>query len=271
MRLVLKEEVYNVGRAGDVVEVADGYGRNYLVPAGIAIPATEGALRQAEALRRAREAAEAETLDDAEEAREEIETRTMTIPKRMDEGGHLYGSVTRGDIQQVLRERGHRIDERKIDLSGTIKEIGTFEIPVEVHPQVTATVTVEVVDVEGKVTVEGEGEGEEITVDVDEEAVSEAAAAAAEASEGSLTDAEALAEQALQAARDYEEQQKARAVEEGTSVGEMTPEEQEAADEHDAGLVGDETGGDETGGDEEAAESPGGGDETGADAADAGS
>lgn len=208
MKLVLKEEVYNVGLPGDVVEVADGYGRNYLIPAGIAIPATKGALKQAEALTRARKAEEAETRDDARELAERIESRTLTIPKRMDEGGHLYGSVGRDDVHRVLKERGHQVDERKIELKGRLKEIGVYEIPVQVHPQVTATATIEIVDVEGRVT--REGEQVTVEVEVDEDQVSEAAAAAVEASGESVTSAEVLAEQALQAARQYEEQQKAR-------------------------------------------------------------
>lgn len=236
MRLVLKEEVYNVGLPGDVVEVADGYGRNYLVPRGMAIPATDGAMEEAERLTRARKVEEAETLDDAREQAEAIEARTMVIPKRMDEGGHLYGSVSRDDVHQVLHERGHRVDERRIDMKGTFKEIGTYTVPVQVHPQVSAEVTIEIVDVEGRVTTEGEGEDAQVTVDVDEDAVSEAAAAAADAaSDGSLTNAEALAEQALQAARQYEEQQKRRAVEEGVAVEDITPEEGPDGDADDEG------------------------------------
>jgi hypothetical protein len=107
--------------------------------------------------------------------------------------------VSAVDIARVLKERGHEIERKRIDLKGTIKEIGSYEVPIRVHPQVTATVAVEVVDEEGVVTLEGGPE-------VDEEAVSEAAA---DVAEGTETDVDALAEQALEAAREYEEQQAA--------------------------------------------------------------
>ena len=204
MKVILKSEVVNLGLPGDVVDVADGYGRNFLIPRGMAILATKGAMREAEAITRSRKAKEAQTLDQAEEYREILESRTLRIPARVDDRGHLYGSVGAGDVQAVLKERGHDIDRRRIDLKGTIKEIGTYEIPVQVHPQVSATVTVEVVDAEGNVTRQGDA----VRPAIDAEAVE---AAAVEAAEGSDTDAEVLAEQALQAAEQYEEQQQSAA------------------------------------------------------------
>jgi large subunit ribosomal protein L9 len=199
MKVILKSEVDNLGLAGDVVDVADGYGRNYLLPRGLAILATKGAMREAEALTRARKAREAQTVGQAEAAREALEARTLRITARVDERGHLYGSVSAGDVQRVLKERGHDIERKRIELRGTIKQIGEYEIPVQVHPQVTATVKVEVVDEEGKVTLHGAP-----AVDVDEQAVE---AAAADVAEGTDTDVEALAEQALEAAKAFEQQQ----------------------------------------------------------------
>ena len=198
MKVILKSEVDNLGLPGDVVDVADGYGRNFLLPRGMAILATPGAMKEAEALTRARKAQEAETLGDAEAAKEAIEARTLRIPARVDERGHLYGSVSVIDIAQVLKERGHDIPRKRIELKGTLREIGTYEIPVRVHPQVTANVTVDVVDVEGVVGVEAP--------EVDESAVADAAA---DVAEGSETDADVLAEQALEAAREYEAEQAA--------------------------------------------------------------
>lgn len=151
MKVVLKQEVDNLGLAGDVVDVADGYGRNYLLPRGMAILATKGAMKEAEALTRSRKAAEAQTMDQAIEYRTVLEDRTLRIPARVDERGHLYGSVTANDVHRVLKERGHDIERKRIDLKGSIKEIGTYEIPVQVHPQVLATVTIDVVDEEGVV------------------------------------------------------------------------------------------------------------------------
>jgi large subunit ribosomal protein L9 len=197
MKVILKNEVDNLGLPGDVVDVADGYGRNFLLPRGLAILATKGAMKEAEALTRSRKAREAQTLGSAEAAREAIEARTLKIAARVDERGHLYGSISANDVHRVLKERGHDIERKRIDLRGTIKQIGEYEVPVQVHPQVIAHVTVEVVDEEGKVTLHGAPEPE-----VDEAAVE---AAAAEVAEGSDTDVEALAEQALEAAKEFEQ------------------------------------------------------------------
>jgi large subunit ribosomal protein L9 len=210
MKVILKSEVDNLGLPGDVVDVADGYGRNFLLPRGLAIIATKGAMKEAEALTRSRKAREAQTLGQAEAAREVIESRTLRIPARVDERGHLYGSISANDVHRVLKERGHDIERKRIDLKGTIKQIGEYEIPVQVHPQVVAHVTVEVVDEEGKVTLHGAPEPE-----VDEEAVE---AAAAEVAEGSETDVDALAEQAIEAAKEYEQQQAATEGEDATDA-----------------------------------------------------
>ena len=157
MKVILKSEVDNLGLAGDVVDVADGFGRNYLLPRGLAIKATQGAMKEAEALTRSRKAAESKTLGSAEAAKDALEARTLVISARVDERGSLYGSVGALDVARVLKERGHDIPRKRIDLKGTIKLIGTYEVPVQVHPQVVATVRVDVVDEEGKVTVQEGG------------------------------------------------------------------------------------------------------------------
>ncbi len=211
MKVILKDEVDNVGLPGDVVDVKDGYGRNYLIPRGMAILATRGAMKEAEAITRSRKAKEAETVGDAEQHKQTLESRTLRIEARVDERGHLYGSVSAHDIARVLKERGHDIPVKRIEIRGTYKEIGTYEVPVRVHPQVVADVTVEVVDIEGIVGVEAPP--------VDEDEIEEAAA---EAAEGSETDADVLAEQALEAAEEYEQQQallKAQREEAGSESG----------------------------------------------------
>lgn len=224
MKIILKEEVINLGLPGDVVEVADGYARNFLIPRGMALYATKGAMKQAEAMTRARKAREAETLDEAQERKERIEAITLKIPARVDDLGHLYGSVHSRDIQRVLKERGFEVDERRIELKGTLKELGTYEIPVQVHPQVTATVTVDVVDVEGKIQ-----PGGKVEVEVDEDEIQAAALAAAQATEGTAN-VDVLAEQALEAAREFEEQQ---ALAGDTEAGEPAPETQDTDEEGD--------------------------------------
>ncbi len=213
MKVILKDEVINLGLAGDVVDVADGYGRNYLIPRGLAIHATPGAMKEAEALTRSRKAAEAKTLDGAKEKAEAIEARVLRIPSRVDDSGNLYGSVSVNDVHRVLKERGFDVEKRRIDLKGTIKTVGSYEIPVQVHPQVMATITVEVTDVEGKVSLDGRLEPE-----VDTEAVADVAA---DAAEGSETDPDVLAEQALEAAREYEKQQAELEKNEAENAGEV--------------------------------------------------
>ena len=200
MKVILKSEVDNLGLPGEVVDVADGYGRNFLLPRGLAMRATAGAMKEAEALTRSRKARESKTLDSANASKDALESRTLKILVRVDDRGSLYGSVSSNDVQRVLKERGHDIPRKRIELKGTIKEIGTYEVPVHVHPQVTATVTVEVVDEEGRISRDAGGGV------VDADAVE---TAATEAASGTDTDADLLAEQALQAAEEYEAQQAA--------------------------------------------------------------
>lgn len=203
MKVILKSEVDNLGLPGDVVDVADGYGRNFLIPRGMAILATRGAMKDAEAITRARKVREATTVDQARSYKDVIEDRVLRIPVRVDDHGRLYGSVSVNDVHRVLKERGHDIERRRIDLKRTIKQIGSYEIPVQIHPQVLASVTVQVVDEEGRVNLDGS-----IELTEEEQAAAAAdAAAAAEAGEGSATDADVLAEQALEAAQQYEQDQ----------------------------------------------------------------
>ncbi len=240
MKVILKQEVDNLGLAGDVVDVADGYGRNFLLPRGMAIVATRGAMREAEALTRSRKAVESKTLGSAEAAKEAIEGRVLKVEARVDDRGHLYGSVGVNDIHRVLRERGHQVEKKRIDLKGTIKEIGTYEVPIHVHPQVEAIATVEVVDEEGLViagqiaapeapppllTEQGEGaaaEGEAPEVEGAVDTLEEAAEVQqAEGEDQPVIDSvEALVEQALEAADEYEEKIEEQADEEIDDAGE---------------------------------------------------
>ncbi len=210
MKVILKSEVDNLGLPGDVVDVAAGYGRNFLIPRGMAILATRGAMKEAEALTRSRKAAEAKTIGSAEAARDALEARTLRIAARVDERGALYGSVSAGDVQRVLKERGHDVPRKRIELKGTIKEIGSYEIPVRVHPQVVATVVVEVVDVEGKVGVDV----------VPDDAADEAA--------------ETLVEQAIEAAEEFEAQQVADEEPEAQADAPSEPSDAQEASDADA-------------------------------------
>jgi large subunit ribosomal protein L9 len=194
VKVILKEEVDNLGLPGDVVDVAAGYGRNYLIPRGLAIKATKGALREAETLTRARKAHEAKTLGSAQEFKEILESRKLRVPARVDEKGTLYGSVGTSEIHEVLKQRGHDIERRRIELHRPVKSIGEYSVVVHVHPQVAAEVTVEVVDAAGEVTIEGlEAERAAARAET-EESLEERAIAAAEEVEAEEAAAEADAE-----------------------------------------------------------------------------
>jgi large subunit ribosomal protein L9 len=202
MKLILTDEVENLGLAGDVVTVADGYGRNFLLPRGLAIPATRGAMKEAAALTRSRKAREAKTLDGALAAKTALESRTLRIEARVDDRGRLYGSVGAVDVHRVLKERGHEVDRRRIELKGGIKQVGTHQVPIRVHPQVTAMVSVEIIDAEGD-----ERQAEAVRV-AEERAIADAALAAAaalEAGEATATAAGTDAEDAAPAAAEATE------------------------------------------------------------------
>ena len=146
MKVILKQDVQPLGDAGDVVDVADGYGVNYLVPRGLAMRATKGALRDAEAIRRARAKQEARTIGDARELQATLERAPVRIPAKAGEDGTLYGSVGNTAIAQAVRAQlGVAIDRRRIPMERPLKALGRHEIVVRIHPQVSATLAVEVV------------------------------------------------------------------------------------------------------------------------------
>ena len=146
MKLILKQEVTGLGGPGDVVEVADGYGRNYLLPQGKAILATKGAEKQIAAIRRAREVREVRDLGSARELAAELGGLTVTLAARAGDGGRLFGSVTTADVvDAVAKAGGPKLDKRRVVLVAPIKALGTHAVTVKVHPEVDATVSLEVV------------------------------------------------------------------------------------------------------------------------------
>jgi large subunit ribosomal protein L9 len=145
MRIVLRDDVENLGKKGDMVDVADGYARNYLVPRGLALKATDGNQKQADAMRRNREARERRDREAAVALAAQFEGRTITIKARAGGEGRLFGSVTSVDIADaVQKQTGAEIDRRKIDLAEPLKELGGVDVHVRLHPDVLATVHVEV-------------------------------------------------------------------------------------------------------------------------------
>jgi large subunit ribosomal protein L9 len=145
MKLILTREVSGLGLAGDIVEVADGYGRNYLVPRGSAIQWTKGAEKQIGQIKRARDAREVRDLSHARELKTDLEKLSVRLAARAGKDGRLFGSVTAGDIAGAVREAGGPLlDRKRIQLPGAIKTAGTHTVSVELHPDVTAQVAVTV-------------------------------------------------------------------------------------------------------------------------------
>ncbi|MDQ1379739.1 MAG: large subunit ribosomal protein [Actinomycetota bacterium] len=145
MRIVLRDDVDNLGKKGDLVEVADGYARNYLVPRGLALKASSGSQKQADAMRRNREARERRDRESAQALAAQFEGRTITIKARAGGEGRLFGSVTASDIAEaVQKQTGVDIDRRKLTLDEPLKELGGVDLHVRLHPDVDATIHVEV-------------------------------------------------------------------------------------------------------------------------------
>ncbi len=145
MRVVLRDDVENLGQKGDLVDVADGYARNYLVPRGLALKASAGSQKQSDAMRRNREARERRERESAQALAAQFEGRTITIKARAGGEGRLFGSVTSTDIAEaVQKQTGAEIDRRKLALEEPLKELGGIDVQVRLHPDVVATVHVEV-------------------------------------------------------------------------------------------------------------------------------
>ena len=143
MKLILTREVAGLGLAGDIVEVADGYGRNFLVPRGAAITWSKGAEKQIVQIKRARDAREIRDLGHAREIKADLEKLSVTLGARAGEGGKLFGSVTTSDIAAAVKDAGGPLlDRKRIQLPGHIKSTGTHTVTVELHPDVIASVPV---------------------------------------------------------------------------------------------------------------------------------
>jgi large subunit ribosomal protein L9 len=146
MKLILTQEVTGLGAAGDVVDVKDGYGRNYLVPRGYAIAWTRGGEKQLETIRRARSVREIADLDTAREVKTKLEAASVRMPVRAGETGRLFGAVTPSDIVAAVEKAGGpAVDKRRIEVGNPIKTIGAHTVTVRLHPEVAATVQLDVV------------------------------------------------------------------------------------------------------------------------------
>jgi large subunit ribosomal protein L9 len=147
MKLILTQEVTGLGGPGDVVEVKDGYGRNFLVPRGLATRWTRGSEKQIEQIRRARGARDIRDLGHAQEVRAQLAGLEVRIPVRAGETGRLFGAVTVGDIADaVVRAGGPELDKRRIEIGQPIKTVGAHQVTVRLHPEVAADIELEVVN-----------------------------------------------------------------------------------------------------------------------------
>ena len=144
MEVILKEDVNNLGHRGDVVKVADGYGRNFLLPQKLAMEATAAnkavieQMKQSSIRRTAREKSDAESLV------AQLDQVALTFERKVGENEHLFGSVTSGEIAQQLEQRGFTIDRRKIQLDEPLRQLGEFHVPIKLHREVTAHIKVTV-------------------------------------------------------------------------------------------------------------------------------
>ena len=146
MKLILNSDVPNLGAPGDVVEVKDGYGRNYLVPRGFAQLWTKGADKQIATIRRARVVREVRSTEQANEIKAALSGLSVKLPARSGDGGRLFGSITSADVvSAVTAAGGPKLDRRLIQLTAPIKSLGQHTVTVKVHPEVEATLTLEVV------------------------------------------------------------------------------------------------------------------------------
>ena len=139
MKLILTAAVDNLGVAGDVVEVKDGYGRNYLVPRGFAIRWTRGGEKQIDGIKRSRDAREIRGLDHAQEVRAQIEGLEVTLTERAGENGTLFGAVTATEVAAAIKKAGGpSVDRRSVRIEKPIKSVGTHTVGVKLHDAVTA-------------------------------------------------------------------------------------------------------------------------------------
>lgn len=144
MKVLLKQDVKNVGKKGEIVEVKEGFGRNFLLPNGLAVEATGGALRQVEQEKQAAERRRQREREEAVELGRRVAALELTLRHKAGDEGHLFGSVTNAEVSEALRARGFDVDRKKIHLSEPIRHLGRYPVQVKLHPEVTVEVNVTV-------------------------------------------------------------------------------------------------------------------------------
>jgi len=145
MRVILKDDVKNVGKMGQVVDVADGYARNYLVPRGLAVDANIKNIRSLEHEKRIIQEKAKKIKNSAQDLAHKISTMTLMIKAKVGEEGKLFGSVTTMDIAELLKNEGIEIDKKKISLDEPIKRLGSYSVNVKLHPEISTQVNIQIV------------------------------------------------------------------------------------------------------------------------------
>jgi len=140
MKIILRKNFEQLGKIGDVVEVKDGYARNFLIPRGVAAVATKGNIRALEEEKAQKAKKLAKALEDAKALAEKLSSTSISIPVKVGEEEKIFGSVTAQMISDALKEKGFEIDKRKIDIKEPIKSLGIYDVVVKVYPSVDATV-----------------------------------------------------------------------------------------------------------------------------------
>jgi len=151
MKVVLRQDVPDLGSIGDVVNVKDGYARNYLIPRGLAYYASPKALKLIEQEKKRYEQRKQQEISNAQELAEQLSTLQITIPMKVGEGGRLFGSVTPQMISKELELLGYVIDRRSIIIDEPIKSLGIFDVKIRLHPEVIATLKIWVISEEEEV------------------------------------------------------------------------------------------------------------------------
>jgi large subunit ribosomal protein L9 len=146
MKIVLTQEVRNIGAPGDVVDVADGYARNYLIPRGLAMRANKGTLKQVDMIRRTREVREIRNLEQAQQIAEKLGSLKIRVPAKAGDGGRLFGQVTPAQIADaVAKAGGPKIDKKRLHFDAPVKNLGAHRAQLRLHPEVEAEIEIEVV------------------------------------------------------------------------------------------------------------------------------
>ncbi|MBM4135779.1 MAG: 50S ribosomal protein L9 [Nitrospira sp.] len=146
MKVILKEDVKNIGKMGDIVNVADGHARNYLVPKGLALEANMKNIKSLEHEKRIIQEKAKKLKNVAQDIAEKITTISLTMKAKAGDEGKLFGSITTKDIAEALKNEGIEVDKKKISLEEPIKRLGSYSVNVKIHPEISTQLTIQVIE-----------------------------------------------------------------------------------------------------------------------------